>query len=120
MDAAIRCWGTGGEFYVAYPNPNVWNEHPYSILDVPWSDAQQRKAAADFLTYLTNESVQRRVPEHGFRPGDPQVSVTTPESPLVRHQRSGRKIHLPVMSEPPTADVNTNLLGSFRRVEPGH
>ena len=29
------------------PRANIWNEHPYYILDVPWSDARQRAAAGD-------------------------------------------------------------------------
>ena len=60
MEAAIERWGTEGEFYVAYPDPNVWNEHPYYILDVPWSDDRQREAAADFLKFLMSEPIQRR------------------------------------------------------------
>ena len=119
MQAAIQRWGTEGEFHVAYPNPNVWNEHPYYILDVPWSDDRQKKAAADFLEFLMSEPVQRRALEHGFRPGNSAVPVNLPSSPLIRHQESGLKIHLPVISEPPSADVIMNLLGSFRRLEPG-
>jgi eukaryotic-like serine/threonine-protein kinase len=119
MEAARQKWGTEGEFYVAYPDPNVFNEHPYYILDVPWSDDRQRKAAADFLSFLMSEPVQRRALDHGFRPGNPDVAVNLPDSPLVGHQTSGLKIHLPVISEPPSADVITNLLGSFRRLEPG-
>jgi serine/threonine-protein kinase len=120
MQAAIQRWGTDGEFYVAYPDPNSWNEHPYYILDVPWSSDQQRKAAADFLKFLMSEPVQRRALEHGFRPGNSAVPVNSPESPLVRHQKHGLKLNLPVISEPPSADVTRNLLGSFRRLEPGH
>lgn len=119
MQAAIQRWGTDGEFYVAYPDPNVWNEHPYYILDVPWSDNRQRKAAADFLKFLMSVPVQRRALEHGFRPGNPEVPVNSPESPLVRSQKYGFKLSLPVISEPPTGDVTMNLLGSFRRLEPG-
>jgi ABC-type sulfate transport system substrate-binding protein len=120
MEAAIQRWGRDGEFYVAYPDPNVWNEHPYYILDVPWSDDSQRKAAADFLKFLMSEPVQRRALEHGFRPGNPAVPVNSPDSPLVRNQKYGLAINLPRISEPPSAEVTTNLLGSFRRLEPGH
>jgi serine/threonine-protein kinase len=119
MEAALQNWGTEGEFYVTYPDPNVWNEHPFYILDVPWSDDRQRKAAADFLRFLMSEPVQRRALEHGFRPGDPDVPVNLPDSPLVRNQKYGLNIHLPVISGPPSAEVLTNLLGSFRRLEPG-
>ena len=97
MAAAIQRWGTEGEFYVAYPDPNVWNEHPYYILDVPWSDDRQRKAAAEFLKFLMSEPVQRRALEHGFRPGNPAVPVNSPDSPLVRNRKYGLKINLPVM-----------------------
>jgi hypothetical protein len=116
--AAIQRWGTEGELYVAYPDPNVWNDHPYYILDVPWSDDRQRETAADFLKFLMSEPVQRRALEHGFRPSNPAVLVNSPESLLVRHQKYGVKINLPVTSEPPSADVTTNLLESFRRLEP--
>jgi hypothetical protein len=118
MEAAIQRWGTEGEFHVAYPDPNFWNDHPYYILDVPWSDDRQREAAANFLKFLMSEPVQRRALEHGFRPSNPAVPVNSPESPLVRHQKYGVKINLPARSDPPSADVTTNLLGSFRRLEP--
>jgi serine/threonine-protein kinase len=119
MQAAIQRWGTEAEFSVAYPDPNVWNEHPYYILDVPWSDDRQRKAAADFLKFLMSEPVQLRALEHGFRPGNPSVPVNSPESPLVRHQKYGFKLNLPLMCQPPSAEVTRNLLGSFRRLESG-
>ena len=118
LQAAIERWGSEAEFQVSYPSPNTWNEHPYYILDVPWSDDRQRKAAADFLRYLMSEPVQRRALEHGFRPGNPAVPINSPESPLVRNQRYGLRIDLPVMCEPPSAEVTMNLLGSFRRLQP--
>jgi hypothetical protein len=118
MRAAIERWGEQGEFSVSYPDPNVWNEHPYYILDVPWSDERQRKAAGAFLRFLMSEPIQRRALEHGFRPGNPAIPVNSADSPLVRAQQYGLKIHLPQMCEPPSADVVQTLLGSFREV--GH
>ena len=46
LEAARDRWG---ELHVDYPEPNMWNEHPYYILDVPWSDPAQRAAAAEYL-----------------------------------------------------------------------
>jgi hypothetical protein len=66
-----------------------------------------------------SEPVQRRALDHGFRPGNPSVPVNSPESPLVLDQKYGLRLSLPVMCEPPPAEVITNLLGSFRRLEPG-
>ena len=99
-----------GELHVDYPEPNVWNEHPYYILDVPWSTQAQRAAAADFLAFLMSEPIQRRALEHGFRPGNPDISVRSADSPLVLHAEHGLQIHLPRMCEPPRADALKQLL----------
>jgi hypothetical protein len=119
MQTAIQRWGTEAEFYVVYPDHNVWNENPYYILDVPWSDDRQKKVAADFLKFLMSEPVQRRALEHGFRPGNSSVAVNTAESPLVKYQKYGFRLNLPVMCEPPSAEVTMNLLASSRRLETG-
>ena len=67
-----------------------------------------------------SEPIQRRALEHGFRPGNLAVPVNSADSPLVRNQRYGLKISLPVITEPPSADVTTNLLAAFHRLESGH
>ena len=100
------------------PEPNIWNEHPYYILDVPWSDARQRQAAADFLTFLMSAPIQRRALEHGFRPGNNTVPVDSPDSPLVRHQASGVQLALPSQCGPQPAAVVKSLLDAFRRIQP--
>jgi hypothetical protein len=114
LDAARQRWG---DLQVAYPVPNLWNEHPYYILDVPWSSKAQRDAARQFLDFLTSEPVQRRALEHGFRPGNPAVPVRFAESPLVRHEAQGLTIDLPRVYEPPRAEVINDLIASFRRTE---
>src|SRR5262249_32969043 len=78
LEAARDRWG---ELHVDYPEPNTWNEHPYYVLAVPWSDAAQREAAGEFLKFLMSEPIQKRALDHGFRPGNPSVSVRFPESP---------------------------------------
>ena len=107
-----------GELYVAYPEPNLWNEHPYYILDVPWSDAPHRKVAEEFLEFLLSEPIQRKALDSGFRPGLPSVPVKFPTSPLVENDRSGVKINVPRLAEPPKADVVNHLLGLSRQLEP--
>src|SRR5262249_36876968 len=114
LEAARDRWG---ELYVDYPEPNMWNEHPYYILDVPWSDPAQRVAAAEYLKLLMSEPMQRRALEHGFRPGNPEVSLRFAESPLTRHAGQGVLIELPGMCEPPGAEVARNLLPSYRHFE---
>jgi serine/threonine-protein kinase len=111
LDAAKDRWGP---LVVDYPEPNMWNEHPYYILDVPWSDPGQRAAARAFLKFLMSEPVQRRALDHGFRPGNPDVSLRFADSPLIRHAGRGLRIDLPRMCEPPSDDVVQNLLAAAR------
>jgi serine/threonine-protein kinase len=112
LDAARDRWGP---LVVDYPEPNMWNEHPYYILDVLWSDSRQRAAAGAFLRFLLSEPVQRRALEHGFRPGNTAVSLRRPDSPLVRNARHGLRIELPRMCEPPAGEVIRDLLAAARQ-----
>ena len=113
LGAAKDRWG---ELHVDYPEPNIWNEHPFYILDVPWSNARQRTAAAAFLKFLMSEPIQKRALEHGFRPGNPEVSVRFPESPLLSYASHGVRIDLPRMCDPPRDEVLQHLLASSRRI----
>ncbi len=106
-----------GELQVDYPEPNIWNDHPYYILDVPWSDARQRAAAAEFLKFLMTEPIQERALELGFRPGNPSVSLRFDASPFVKNAKHGLKIDVAHMSEPPRAQVVQQLLDSFSTLE---
>jgi len=114
LEAARDHWG---ELQVDYPEPNIWNEHPYYILDVPWSGAQQRAAAGEFLKFLMSAPIQERALEHGFRPGNPAVSVRFPESPFIRNTKLGVRIDLPRTCEPPKHEVVKVLLELFQRME---
>jgi Ca-activated chloride channel family protein len=114
LDAARDRWG---DLQVDYPEPNIWNEHPYYILDVPWSDPRQRAAAGEFLKFLMSAPIQERALEHGFRPGNPAVSLRFSESPFIRNSKHGVRIDLPRICEPPNDEVVQDLLDSFRRIE---
>jgi serine/threonine-protein kinase len=114
LDAARDHWG---ELHVDYPEPNMWNEHPYYILDVPWSQPPQRAAAAEFLRFLMSQPIQRRALEHGFRPGNPEISIRNPDSPFLRHVKQGMRIDLPRMCEPPRAETVKKLVSSFEQNE---
>jgi eukaryotic-like serine/threonine-protein kinase len=114
MKTAEQNWG---ELRVVYPDPNLWNEHPYYILDVPWSDRRHQDAAAKFLRFLMSEPIQRQALKHGFRPGNPSVTARTPDSPIARMQKYGIRLEIPRMAEPPRAEVVSDLLSAYRRIE---
>ena len=102
---------------LVYPEPNLWNEHPYYILDVPWSNRAEAALATEFLEQLMSEPIQRRALDHGFRPGNLSVPIKFPESPFVKYMALGLKIEIPLIAEPPKAEVVANLLSSFKRID---
>jgi ABC-type sulfate transport system substrate-binding protein len=117
MEQARNRWGDAGELAVAYPDPNIWNEHPYYVLDVPWSTPAHREVASEFLAFLSSEPTQRRALEHGFRPGNAAVPVNFPESPLLKRAAQGLRVAVPPACEAPRAEVLTDLLDVFKRIE---
>jgi Ca-activated chloride channel family protein len=114
LAAARDRWG---DLHVDYPEPNMWNEHPFYILDVPWTDRSKQEAAASYLKFLMSQSMQERALAHGFRPGNPEVSVRAAGSPLIAHATRGLKIELPRMCEPPRAESFKRLLASAGQIE---
>jgi ABC-type Fe3+ transport system substrate-binding protein len=108
--------GRWGDLVVGYPTRNIWNSHPYYILDVPWSSADQRVAAKEFLDFLLSEPIQRRALDFGFRPGNPAVPINEPDSPFVRYRDSGFRIDVLPDCQPPKSRVVEELLNFSRRV----
>jgi hypothetical protein len=113
LGAARERWG---DLFVEYPDPNVWNDHPFYILRVPWSGDSERAAAARFLDFLMTEPVQRRALGYGFRPGNPSIPVRSADSPFITNEASGIRVDVPLMAEPPKAEVVNGLLSSFDRI----
>ncbi len=103
--------GRWGGLHVIYPKYNMWNENPYYILDVPWSDADHRQAAEEFLAFLMSDAAQRESLRHGFRPGNPNVPLKdVPDSPFVQYEKSGLRVDLSTVCEPPKAAVVNTLI----------
>ncbi|MEI6235844.1 MAG: extracellular solute-binding protein [Planctomycetota bacterium] len=107
--------GRWSNLKIIYPEKNMWSDHPYYILNVPWSTAEQRKAAQIFLDFLMSEPIQTQAMMQGFRPGNTSVPIKTPESPFTRYEKYGLKIDLTMMCEPPKADAINNLLAGWQR-----
>jgi ABC-type glycerol-3-phosphate transport system substrate-binding protein len=115
IDYLKNAEGRWGELRIAYPKRNVWNDNPYYIVDAPWSTPEQKKAAGAFADFLLSEPIQKQSLDHGLRPGNPQVPVKFPESPLVQYQKYGLQIDIGATCEPPKAEVINNLLAGWQR-----
>ncbi len=114
MKTAQERWG---ELQVVYPDLNVANEHPYSILEAPWSDARHQEAASTFLDFLMSPPIQIQALKLGFRPGNPSLTASTPGGPLSTMEPQGFRLEIPRLAEHPRLEVINDLIASFRRVE---
>jgi ABC-type glycerol-3-phosphate transport system substrate-binding protein len=85
------------------------------IIDAPWSTPEQKKAAGLFVDFLLSEPIQKQSLDNGPRPGNPQVPVKFPESPLVQYEKYGLQIDLGRTCEPPRAELINNLLAGWQR-----
>lgn len=115
IDYLKNAEGRWGRLRLVYPKRNMWNDNPYCIIDASWSSPEQRKAANVFLDFLLSEPIQREALKHGFRPGNPDVAIKTPDSPFVTYQTYGVQIDLGQTCEPPKAEVINNLLALWQR-----
>jgi hypothetical protein len=108
MQAAQGRWG---KLAVAYPPQNLWCDHPYYLLDVPWSNPEQRRAGEAFLRFLLSEPQQRAALAHGFRPGNLNVPILgVADSPFLRYPHSGLRVDLKGIAPPPGEEVVERLL----------
>jgi hypothetical protein len=57
MKNAPGRWGS--TLRVFYPELNLWNDHPFSVLLADWTTADQKDAALEFQRYLLSEEIQQ-------------------------------------------------------------
>ena len=115
MDYLENAKGRWGEIKVVYPQRNIWNDNPYYVLDVPWSNKQQKAGAAAFLEFLMGEPMQRLALSHGFRPGNPAVATNDPDSPLTKYAPYGVRQDVGRLCAFPPASVLKTLQEGWER-----
>ncbi len=106
-----------GDFEVVYLDPNIANEHPYTILETSETDAGRQHAASAFLDHLMSPPVQFEAIKRGFRPGNPTLSASTPGGPLTTREEQGFRLEIPRPAESPPVEVIDDLIAAFRRLE---
>ncbi|MEJ7728059.1 MAG: VWA domain-containing protein [Polyangiaceae bacterium] len=55
-----------------------WSDHPWSVLDADWVDAEARGAAEAFGAFLLAKPQQERALALGFRPADASMAIGAP------------------------------------------
>jgi Bacterial extracellular solute-binding protein len=115
VDYLRNAEGRWGRLHLVYPELNMWNDNPMYVLDAPWIKAEQRAAVGKFTDFLMSEPIQKLSLQHGFRPGNPSVSIKSPDSPFVQFASFGLSLDLTTSCEPPRAELISNLLASWQR-----
>ena len=62
-----------------YPKEGTfWSDHPVGIVNREWVTAEKKDAAKVYIDYLLAKPQQEKAIPYGFRPGSPDVPLTTP------------------------------------------
>jgi hypothetical protein len=118
IDYLKSAQGRWGDLHVAYPPRNIWSDHPYCILDVPWSSKEQRQAAETFLAFLMSEPQQRKALAHGFRPANINIPIRDhADSPFVKHKDRGLQINVAANCDFGGREAVEELLAIWRRAK---
>ncbi len=73
LDSAAGRWG---KLKVVYPTRSVWNDNPFYILNVPWSNDEHKNAAKLFQDFLLSERAQVKARDtYLFRPANVDVPI---------------------------------------------
>ncbi|OUD16240.1 substrate-binding domain-containing protein [Thioflexithrix psekupsensis] len=115
IDYLKSAQGRWGNFYIHYPERNLWSDNPYYILKTPWATEKHHHAARLFLRFLLSEPVQKQALVHGFRPGNPAIPINEPDSPFVQYRSAGLSIDLNQVCHAPSAEVLENLMRTWER-----
>jgi ABC-type Fe3+ transport system substrate-binding protein len=114
---AFASAGTWGRLRIYYPPATLVSDHPYAILDAPWTTADERQGARLFRDFLLSRPVQERALTYGFRPANAAVPVATsdPRNPFNQYQPNGLRADLPALIDTPTPAVVEALLQAWQR-----
>jgi hypothetical protein len=116
IQAAQGRWGQDIKIY--YPPATMFSDHPYAVLDAPWTTPEQRAAAVQFRSFLLSRPMQElALQSYGFRPADPNVPLITNDAnnPFNKYKSYGVKVDIAQQVQTPTGDVVSTLLDLWRR-----
>jgi ABC-type Fe3+ transport system substrate-binding protein len=102
----------GQALRIFYPPATLLSDHPYAIVDGAWVDSDQRAAAAKFRDYLVRPEAQTLALQFGFRPSDPNVSISAGDqnNPFTKYAPNGVQTAIAGEVEVPPADVLNALI----------
>lgn len=112
LDAAKGKWGIN--LKVVYPSRSVWNDNPYYILDVPWTDEDHKTAAKLFQGFLLGDKAQKVArDQYLLRPASINVPILDDTSPFTKLKDV---VQIDVTTiDSPSAEIMKQLLEAWER-----
>lgn len=109
-----RRWGN---LLIRYPPATVFSDHPYAVLNAPWTTPEQQAAAGQFRAYLLSRPLQELALQYGFRPADPNVPITSsdPNNPFNKYKSSGLSADVGQQVANPSGETLSALLAVWQQ-----
>ena len=110
MDAARQ--RQGQPLLIYYPPATMFSDHPFATLTGAWVKPEERAAAGKFRDFLRSAPIQQLALQHGFRPSDPNIAITSDDAgnPFKKYEPNGVQVAIAQQAETPPADVLNSLL----------
>lgn len=100
-----------------YPGLNIVSDHPLAILQGSWVTPAQQRAAQVFRDFLLQPRQQRLALTMGFRPANPDISITDPMPGNVFLQQSPAiqvRSQIQPLAQPPTSAIIGEIIRQWQ------
>jgi hypothetical protein len=99
-----------------YPALDICSDHPFIILQGEWVTDDERQAAGMFYDFLSSKSMQQLALSNGFRPTNPEVTITEKRPGNIFLEQPSEVIikkSLPALVQAPSGQVIDELLNQW-------
>lgn len=106
----------GQQIRIYYPPATFVSDHPYTLLDAPFTSAAEQAAGAALRSFLLSADSQQRALQRGFRPAEPTVPLSSadPNNPFNLYAPLGARIEYGRQVAVPPPDVTAALQTLWR------
>ncbi len=107
----------GQQIRVFYPPATFVSDHPFTLLDAPFTTDAEREAAAALRSFLLARETQALALQSGFRPAEPTVPMVSSDAnnPFNLYAPLGVRIEFGRQVEPPDSSVLAALQELWRQ-----
>jgi ABC-type Fe3+ transport system substrate-binding protein len=107
----------GQPLQLFYPSLNILSDHPFAILRGDWATQEEQMAAQVFRDFLLEDAQQRLALASGFRPTNPNVTITAqvPNNPFLGQSPNLQiKQQIQPLAQPPGGPMVNELIAKWK------